>query len=187
MDEVEKIIQYVRRGEVIEPTISPWASTVVPAKKKDGSTLFCVDYSLLNSVTKKNSYPLQRIDDTPDGMVSWKICLVYLNERIVVGTTFDDHVKNLEGVFRTLLGSNMTLNPKKSTRFHFNVNFLGHIVSNEGVSMNPTKVAATQKWLTLADEFQLMRFLGLCTYYRRFDPGFADLAKPLTRLREKGR
>ncbi|GFX11711.1 retrovirus-related Pol polyprotein from transposon 412 [Trichonephila clavipes] len=65
-EEVQKLIKDMKNNDVIEPSSSPWASPIVLVRKKDGSTRFCVDCRRLNDVTKKDSYPLPRIDDTLD-------------------------------------------------------------------------------------------------------------------------
>ncbi|GFX37058.1 hypothetical protein TNCV_1712511 [Trichonephila clavipes] len=65
-EEVQKLIKDMKNNDVIEPSSSPWASPIVLVTKKDGSTRFCVDYHLLHDVTKKDSYPLPRIDNTLD-------------------------------------------------------------------------------------------------------------------------
>lgn len=67
-EEAEQIVQQMERDGVIEPSSSPWASPVVLVRKKDGSTRFCVAYRRLNDVTKKDSHPLPRIDDTLDAL-----------------------------------------------------------------------------------------------------------------------
>ncbi|GBM00253.1 Transposon Ty3-I Gag-Pol polyprotein [Araneus ventricosus] len=53
---------------ITEESSGPWATPIVLVKKKDGSTRFCVDYRNLNEITKKDSYPLPRIDDTLDAL-----------------------------------------------------------------------------------------------------------------------
>ena len=60
---VDEMVDDMLRQEVIQPTSSPWGSPVVLVKKKDGSLRFCVDYRRLNSVTKRDVYPLPRVDD----------------------------------------------------------------------------------------------------------------------------
>ncbi len=65
--EKEKVQKMLDRG-VIEPCQSSWASPVVFVPKKDGTTRFCVDYRKLNDVTRRDAYPLPRIDDTLDAL-----------------------------------------------------------------------------------------------------------------------
>ena len=65
--ETQEVQKMLKRG-IVEPSSSPWASPVVLVTKKDGSTRFCVDYRKLNDVTRKDAYPLPRIDDTLDAL-----------------------------------------------------------------------------------------------------------------------
>ena len=63
---VRKLLNEMLERGVVEPSASPWASPIVLVRKKDGSTRFCVDYRKLNDVTRKDAYPLPRIDATLD-------------------------------------------------------------------------------------------------------------------------
>jgi len=65
-EEVDKIIEEIRQQGVIEESCSPWVSPAVLIKKKDGLIRFCVDIRKLNAITKKDSYPIPRIDDMLD-------------------------------------------------------------------------------------------------------------------------
>jgi len=247
-DEVNVLIKEMERNSVIEPSSSPWSSPVVLVKKKDGTTRFCVDYRKLNDVTKKDSYPLPRIDDTLDTLsgskwfstldlksgywqvdiddadrektafsvgnglwqftvmpfglcnapatferlmervlsgLHWKTCLVYLDDIIVIGKTFEKHLANLEQVFQRISAAGLKLNPKKCSFLQSEVKYLGHKVSENGIQTDEEKIAAVKTWPRPKDLSELRSFLGLCTYYRRFVPGFATVAGPLHELSRK--
>jgi hypothetical protein len=67
------------------------------------------------------------------------------------------------------------------------VPFLGHIISNGGISMDPAKVKEIMEWRVPTTVTEIQSFLGLAGYYRRFIEGFSKIAKPMTSLLEKGR
>ena len=64
--EVSKLLSEMLERGVIEPSTSPWASPIVLVQKKDGTTLFCVNYRKLKNITRKDTYPLPCIDATLD-------------------------------------------------------------------------------------------------------------------------
>ena len=65
------------------------------------------------------------------------------------------------------------------------VGFLGHVVSALGVLVDPGKVEAVMSWEILKSVFEILSFLGLARYYRRFIGDFSRLATPMTRLTRK--
>jgi len=67
-EEVERQVQELLAKGLIQPSDSPWASPVVLVSKKDGSKRLCLDYRSLNDVTRKDAYPLPRIDDSLDSL-----------------------------------------------------------------------------------------------------------------------
>ena len=234
---------------LIEPSESPWASPIVLVRKKDGGLRFCVDYRALNNITRKDSYPLPRIDDTLDTLAGmnwfstldlksgyWQVemdpldkektafttgrglwqfkvmpfglcnapatferlmervlanlplqtALVYLDDILIPGRTFSHHLTNLREVFQRLRAAKLKLSPQKCTLLQREVKFLGHIIGSAGVSTDPEKTRAVETWPTPTNLSELRSFLGLCSYYRRFVKGFADIARPLHQLTGKG-
>jgi len=67
--EVDNLIEEMRQQGVIEESCSPWISPAVLVRKKYGSVRFCVDFRKLNAITKKDSYPIPRIDDMLNRLV----------------------------------------------------------------------------------------------------------------------
>ena len=82
--------------------------------------------------------------------------------------------------------AHLKLHPKKCQFFKKSVAFLGHVISNNGVSTEPDKINAIVHWPTPTNLAEVQSFLGLASYYRRFIHKFAEVAAPLHRLQEKG-
>ncbi|GFY07046.1 retrovirus-related Pol polyprotein from transposon 412 [Trichonephila clavipes] len=210
-EEVGTLLREMQENDIIEPSSSPWASPIVLVRKKDGSTRFCVDYRKLNDVTKKDSYPLPRIDDTLNTLSGhkwfstldlksgyWQVEIHpedrekqhslpakdYGSSKSCRGRTFEEHLQNIRKVLSKLSDANLKLNPSKCKFFQKEVNYLGHIISAEGVRTDPEKVSAVKNWKRPENLRELRSFLGLCTYYRKFVKGFSNIARPLHKLTE---
>ena len=89
-------------------------------------------------------------------------------------------------VIAQLPESGLMLKPAKCTLFHEEVQFLGHLVSREGVWADPANVERVATWPTPTSKREVQQFLGFACYYCRFIQDFAEIAKPLHHLTEEG-
>lgn len=128
----------------------------------------------------------QRVMDNVLRELVGKICLVYLDDIIIFATSLQEHISNLELVFERLRDSNFKIQLDKSEFLRKEIEFLGHIVSTEGIKPNPGKISAVKEFPTPRTPKQLKSFLGLLGYYRKFIPNFAKITKPLTVCLKKG-
>ena len=124
--------------------------------------------------------------------MQWKICLVYLDDIVIFGTTFEECASRLCQVMDTLHAAGLKLKAKKCLLFQRQVQFLGHIVSDKGIMSDPEKVAEIQNWPRPTEGLRLGKrkipfvtqvksFLGICSYYRKFIPNYAKIAEPIQR------
>lgn len=111
-----------------------------------------------------------------------KICHVYIDDIIIFGKTIEENLLNLKTVLQTLRAANFKIQPDKSEFLKQSVEFLGFIVSKDGLKPNEKKVEAIKKFPEPTNLKELRSFLGLSGYYRRFIKNYAQLAKPMTRF-----
>ena len=128
----------------------------------------------------------QRLMDFVLCGLSYMTCLVYLDDIIIFGKSFEEQLARLREVFGRISSANLKLKPTKCSLFRRSVSFLGHVVSEQGISMQTEKVQAIRDWPPCDSLTELRAFLGTCGYYRRFVKDFSTLAAPLYALTKKG-
>ncbi|GFS63364.1 retrovirus-related Pol polyprotein from transposon 297 [Nephila pilipes] len=112
-------------------------------------------------------------------------CLVYLDDIIIVGKIFEEHLSNIRKVFQRLQKANLKLSPKKCKFFRKEFSYLGYVISSEGMKTNPEKIKAVVDLPHPETVHELRSFLGLCTCYRPFVRNFSSIVRPLHKLTEE--
>jgi len=129
----------------------------------------------------------QRLMDLTLTGLNLEVCLAYLDDIIIFSCTPEQYLVRLEQVLECLRKVNLKLKPNKCCLMQVKVNFLGHVISGEGIATDPEKVSLVKEWPTPRDLRQLRSFLGLAGYYRRFVNGYAETAAPLNAMMKKGK
>ncbi len=128
----------------------------------------------------------QRLMGVVLGDLTFDILLIYLDDIIVFSKDFESHCQRLEIVFNRLRQHGLKLKPSKCFILKPEVKFLGHLISSQGIKVDGEKTQALESWPAPKNVKELRQVLGFMSYYRRFVPGFAQLARPLHALVGKG-
>ena len=91
----------------------------------------------------------------------------------------EDNKENLKAIFEELRANKLYVNGKKSEFFLNEIRYLGHIISKEGIKMDPEKLKVIDEWPQPKNLHEVRSFLGMCSYYRRFIEKFSIIAGPL--------
>ena len=106
----------------------------------------------------------------------------YLDDILIFSPDNKTHLEHLEVVFQRLREADLKLKAIKCNFFKKHIQYLGHLVSGEGIEPLPEKLEAVRKMPPPTTPKEIRQFLGLVGYYRKFVPKFADIARPLTNL-----
>ena len=112
--------------------------------------------------------------------------LRYIDDIIIFSKSIDEHLTHLEEVFRRLREANVKLNLKKCSFVKQRIEYLGHVVTPEGIFPDPGKVEVVKNFPTPARLKEFKSFLGLVNYYLRFIKSFSEIASPLNALTKEG-
>ncbi|XP_018014569.1 uncharacterized protein LOC108671526 [Hyalella azteca] len=243
--EIEEELRKLQDRDIIERSNSPWSSPLVPIRKKDGNLRLCVDYRALNSVTKRDSFPLPNMIDglsnlnnthyfstfdlmqgfyqmemdeaskeftafstgdshwqwkrMPFGLtnspssfmqlmalvlagIPWSIAISYIDDVIITGSTFEDHLANCDLVLSRFEEHGLKVRPDKCSLFRSEVTYLGHTVGRDGVRPDRRNVQAILDFPQPKTQRQVRRYLGMVNFFRRHIPNASTIIKPLDEL-----
>ncbi|GAU40456.1 hypothetical protein TSUD_141360 [Trifolium subterraneum] len=165
---IDKMVQDMLSQGIIQHSNSPFASTIVLVRKKDGSWRLCIDYRKLNKATIKDRFPIPLIEDLMDELGG---ATIFSKLDMRRGTSFQSLMNH---VFQPFLRkeNNIFLNKSKCSFASLKVEYLGHFITKEGVSTDSSKIMVVSNWPQPQNLKQLRGFLGLAGYSRRFVKDF---------------
>ncbi|GJV92985.1 putative nucleotidyltransferase, ribonuclease H [Tanacetum coccineum] len=116
-----------------------------------------------------------------------KFVIVFIDDILIYSKNKEEHERHLKIILELLKNEQLYAKFSKCDFWLESVQFLGHVIDNKGVHVDPAKVEAIRNWSAPTTPKEVRQFLGLAGYYRRFIEGFSLISKPLTKLTEKNK
>jgi hypothetical protein len=116
-----------------------------------------------------------------------KFVVVFIDDILIYSKSAEEHEQHLRVILNKLRAHELYAKFSKCEFWLQEVAFLGHIISADGVKVDPEKVKAVSEWKQPMNVTEIRSFLGLAEYYRRFIEGFSKIARPMTALTQKGK
>ena len=114
-----------------------------------------------------------------------RFVIVFIDDILVYSKSQEEHEEHLRMVLQILRDKKLYAKLKKCEFWLNQVVFLGHVISRDGITVDPSKIEAIVNWAVPTNVSEVRSFLGLTGYYRRFVEGFSRIVTPLTRLTRK--
>lgn len=127
----------------------------------------------------------QRLIDRLKVSLNGLVLFAYLDDIILCSLSFEEHIKELNRLFDRLREFNLKANIDKCSFACNEVKYLGHILTPNGIMVDPQKIMSIVARNPPKNVKELLSFLQTCSWYRRFVPKFADISKPLSQLTKK--
>lgn len=127
----------------------------------------------------------QRMMNTIFSDIMDQFMVVYLDDILVFSPDLDSHIKHVRTVLERLRQYKLFVKGEKCMFHSSSVEFLGFVISEGQIAMDPGKIAAIDTWPKPNRVKDIQSFLGFCNFYRRFIKDFSKIARPLTELTKK--
>lgn len=163
----------------------------VPVRESDiPKTAFITKYGLWEFLTmpmgmKGSAQTFQRTLQMIVNGLQWQTCLIYLDDIIVFGSNFQEHLKRVKEVLERIRKAGLKLKPNKCQLFQKEVSFLGHVINKNGITPNPDNIAKIIDWPIPKTPTEVRQIIGMASYYSKFIKDFASIVRPLVNLTKK--
>ncbi|GJU44521.1 reverse transcriptase domain-containing protein [Tanacetum coccineum] len=114
-----------------------------------------------------------------------KFVIVFIDDILIYSKTKEEHDAHLRLILELLKKEELYAKFSKYDFWLSKVQFLGHVIDNEGIHVDPAKIESIKDWESPKTPTEIRQFLCLAGYYRRFIEGFSKIAKPMTKLTQK--
>ena len=115
-----------------------------------------------------------------------KFVLVFFDDILIYSSSMEEHVEHVEAVFKKLQENSLKVKMSKCSFGAKKVEYLGHVISEGGVAVDPEKIECIKNWEKPITVKKLRGYMGLTGYYRKYVPNYGVIAKPLTNMLKKG-
>jgi hypothetical protein len=116
-----------------------------------------------------------------------KFIQVFIDNILIYSRMMEEHDEHLRLVLQCLRENKLYGKLSKCSFYQSKIHYLGHVISGEGIIMDPTKVKAIMEWPAPTNVPEVCSFMGLAGYYRRFIEGFSKIENPITELQKKNK
>eukprot|EP00253_Pinus_taeda_P012189 PITA_12189 len=113
--------------------------------------------------------------------------LIFIDDILIYSRTIEEHHEHLRIVLQNLREHQLYAKFSKCDFFKAEIQYLGHVITKDGIAVDPEKIKAIMEWPVPKDVADVRSFMGLAGYYRRFVEGFSKVAFPITSLHKKGK